>query len=296
MAAMDRSQLPLNALRAFEVAARHLNLTRAAVELCVTQAALSHQIRKLEEKLDVTLFRRVPRGLVLTEEGEALLPVLTEALDLIAERLHRFGDERFREVLNVGVVSSFAAEWLLPRLDDFQTCHPAIDVRIYTNNNRVNIAEEGLNLAIRFGDGNWRATHSVRLLDAPFSLFCHPAVAERLKAPADLQNETLLRSYRGSEWTAWFSSYALPEPVLRGPVFDSSLAIAEMAARGMGVGLLPAVMFAGWVKDRRLCRPFPLEIDMGAYWLSSLQADAETIGSRAFRGWLLQRLAGGDAT
>ena len=251
---MDRPQLPLNALRAFEVAARHLNLTRAAVELCVTQAALSHQIKKLEEKLDVTLFRRVPRGLILTEEGEALLPVLTEALDRISERLHRFGDDHFKEVLRIGVVSSFAAEWLLPNLEEFQSLHPTIDVRIYTNNNRVNIAEEGLDLAIRFGDGNWRATHSVRLLNTPFSLFCHPSVADRMSKPADLLNETLLRSYRSTEWGFWFSAHGLPEPVLRGPVFDSSLVIAELAARGAGVGLLPAAIFGRWVDEGRPAR------------------------------------------
>ncbi len=140
---MDRQQLPLNALRAFEAAARHLNLSRAAIELCVTQAALSHQIRGLEDRLGVKLFRRVPRGLVLTDEGLALVPVLTRSFDGIADVLDRFADGRFRETLAVGVVGSFAVSWLMPRLADFERRYPTIDLRIFVNNNRVDLAGEG---------------------------------------------------------------------------------------------------------------------------------------------------------
>ena len=136
---MDRPNLPLNALRAFEAAARHLTLTHAAVELCVTQAALSHQIRNLEDRLGVALFRRVPRGLVLTEEGVALAPVVTAALDSIGETLDRFSGGRFHEALNLGVVGTFAIGWLIPRLPEFEAAHPEVDLRIFTNNNRVTI-------------------------------------------------------------------------------------------------------------------------------------------------------------
>lgn len=136
---MIRPHLPLNALRAFEAAARHQNLTRAAAELCVTQAALSHQIKQLEARLGVVLFQRLPRGVALTDEGLRLHPVLTEAFDRIAGTLQRFAGGRYRETLSVGVVGTFAAGWLLPRLDAFHAAHPDIELRVYTHNNRVDL-------------------------------------------------------------------------------------------------------------------------------------------------------------
>ena len=141
---MIRPHLPLNALRAFEASARHLSFTRAAVELFVTPAAVSHQVKSLEAQLNVTLFKRLPRGLLLTSEGETLLPVLRESFDRIAETLERFEGGHYREVLTVGAVGTFAVGWMLPRLADFQAKHPFIDLRLSTNNNRVDVAAEGL--------------------------------------------------------------------------------------------------------------------------------------------------------
>ena len=121
---MLHSHLPLNALRAFEAAARHLSFTRAAIELCVTQAAVSHQVKSLEAQLTVTLFKRLPRGLMLTREGETLLPVVRESFDRIAHTLGQFEGGHYREVLTVGAVGTFAVGWLLPRLPDFQSRYP----------------------------------------------------------------------------------------------------------------------------------------------------------------------------
>ena len=284
---MDRPQLPLNALRAFEVASRHLNLTRAAIELCVTQTALSHQIRGLEERLGVTLFRRVPRGLVLTEEGVMLAPVLTRVLNEMSDALDRFSSGQYHETINLGVVSSFATEWLLPRLGAFHELHPSIDLRIHTNNNRVDLAGEGLDIAIRFGDGSWHGTAAAYLMSAPMTVLCSPELADRIGTVEDLLQMPLLRSYRASEWEQWFAIHGLRAPQLRGPVFDNSLAIAEMAARSFGIGLLPAVLFANWVDDGRLTRPFPTQFEAGDYWLTRLHATTETAGQLAFREWLL---------
>jgi LysR family transcriptional regulator of beta-lactamase len=152
---MDRSRLPLTALRAFEAAARHLNVTRAALELRVTQAAVSHHVKLLEEQLGVPLFRRLPRGLMLTDEGAVLVPMLNDTFDRMAATLDRFAGGRLREIVNVGVVGTFATGWLLPRLAEFNALHPFVDLRIMTNNNRVDLAGEGLNFAIRYGDGAW---------------------------------------------------------------------------------------------------------------------------------------------
>lgn len=283
---MDRPQLPLNALRAFEVASRHLNLTRAAIELCVTQTALSHHIRGLEERLGVTLFRRVPRGLMLTEEGVMLAPVLTRTFNEMSDTLDRFSSGQYHETINLGVVSSFATEWLIPRLATFYDQHPSIDLRIHTNNNRVDLAAEGLDLAIRFGDGSWHGTAATHLMPAPMTAMCSPDWAARIETVEDMLSAPLLRSYRVSEWKEWFALHNLPAPQLRGPVFDNSLAIAEMAARSHGIGLLPAVLFESWIDDGRLTRPFSAQIEIGGYWLTRPHTALETAGQTTFREWI----------
>jgi len=183
---MERPNLPLNALRAFEAAARHLNVTRAALELRVTQAAVSHHIKTLEDQLGTSLFRRLPRGLALTDEGAALAPMLNDAFDRVGAALDRVADGRFTETLNVGVVGAFAAGWLITRLDDFAARHPRIDLRIMTNNNRVDLAGEGLDLAVKFGDGAWHGVEATAVLDAPLTPLCAPAIARRLHEPSDL--------------------------------------------------------------------------------------------------------------
>jgi LysR family transcriptional regulator of beta-lactamase len=284
---MDRPQLPLNALRAFEAAARHLSFTRAGLELCVSQAAVSHQVGALEERLGTTLFRRLPRGLALTDEGSALVPVLSEAFDRIGATLDRLVDGRFHEVLTVGVVGTFATGWLLPRLTGFTSANPTVDLRIHTNNNRVDLAGEGLDLAIRFGDGAWHGIESTPLMAAPMTALSAPHVAGRLKTPQDLAGETLLRSYRRDEWPLWFEAAGAPCPPIRGPVFDSSPAMATAAASGAGVALLPARMFEAELADDRLVRPFAAEIDAGRYWLTRLRSRPETAAMRAFAGWLV---------
>ncbi|GKS84632.1 LysR family transcriptional regulator [Acidovorax sp. SUPP1855] len=279
--------LPLNALRAFEVSARHLNLTRAAQELCVTQTAVSQHIRNLEERLGKPLFRRLPRGLALTDEGLALLPVLADAFGRIAGALEQFSDTRPREVLTVGAVGTFAVGWLLPRLREFQQACPFVDLRLLTHNNRVDIAGEGLDCAIRFGDGAWHGTEADRLLEAPLSAMCAPSIAPRLRAPADLAHESLLRSYRADEWAAWFSAAGVPCPLVRGTVFDSSLALAEAAAQGAGVALLPVRLFQRELQQGRLVQPFGTHIALGAYWLTRLKSRPPSAALQAFRGWLL---------
>ena len=287
---MDRPNIPLNALRAFEAAARHLTLSKAAVELCVTQAALSHQIRNLEDRLGVRLFRRVPRGLVLTQEGAALAPVVTSSLDAMATTLDRFSGGRYHEALHVGVVATFATGWLIPRLAGFEAAHPEVDLRIFANNNRVSIPGEGLDLAIRFGDGSWHGLRAERIFDAPLTPMCATDRAQAIASPADLHHQPLLRSYRSSEWERWFEGMGLPCPPLRGPMLDSSIALAQMASQGQGVALLPAALLTHWTETGRLVTVFDHSIDAGAYWLTRLQSRPETSGMRSFREWLRQEL------
>jgi LysR family transcriptional regulator of beta-lactamase len=284
---MNLSHLPLNALRAFEAAARQLSFTRAGLELRVTQAAVSHQVKTLEELLGTPLFRRLPRGLALTEEGEALLPVLSAAFRGIGAALEGVEGGRLREVLTLGAVGTFVTGWLLPRLAEFRAAHPFVDLRLMTNNNRVDLAGEGLDCAIRFGDGAWHSTEATRLFAAPFSPLCAPGIARRLRQPADLLGETLLRSYRTDEWPRWFDVVKLPAPAARGFVFDSSLTMAEAASQGAGIALLPARMFEHALAKGRLVRPFAAEVTLGSYWLTRLKSRGETPAMAAFRLWLL---------
>lgn len=284
--------LPLNALRAFESSARHLSFTRAARELNVTQAAVSQQVRSLEERLGARLFKRLPRGLGMTDEGLALLPVLSDAFGRIDAVLTQFEGGHFHEVLTVGVVGTFAVGWLMPRLNRFRAAHPFVELRLLTHNNLVDFAVEGFDFAIRFGDGQWPGTQAAALLDAPFTVLCAPELAKRVRAPRDLASETLLRSYRTDEWALWFAAAGLSPGAIRGPVFDSSRLMVEAAMQGAGAALAPARMFERELQAGRLVRPFELEVSTGSYWLSWVKSKRMTPAMQAFRTWIVAEAAG----
>ncbi|VTU20865.1 HTH-type transcriptional activator AmpR [Variovorax sp. SRS16] len=288
---MTRPHLPLNALRAFESSARHLSFTLAASELNVTQAAVSQQVRGLEARLGVALFRRLPRGLALSDEGHALLPVLVDAFGRMEAVIQQFDNGHFFEVLTVGVVGTFAVGWLMPRLRLFQESCPFIDLRLMTHNNVVDLAAEGLDFAIRFGDGSWQGMQAEHLMDAPLTVLCAPAVAARIARPLALAHETLLRSYRPDDWPGWFAAAGMACPAIRGPVFDSSRLMVEAAMQGAGAALAPASMFAQELDDGRLVRPLEIEVMTGSYWLTRLRSRPQSQAMQAFRQWLLEQTA-----
>ncbi|QCP52842.1 LysR family transcriptional regulator [Trinickia violacea] len=289
-----RPRLPLNALRAFESSARHLSFTRAALELNVTQAAVSQQVRSLEDRLGATLFKRLPRGLAITDEGRALLPVLTDAFGRIENVLKQFEGGHFHEVLTVGVVGTFAVGWLMPRLKRFREQHPFVELRLLTNNNLVDLAAEGLDVAIRFGDGVWPATHNVLLLDAPLNVLCTPRIAKRLAVPSDLAREILLRSYRADEWDKWFEAAGLEPWPVNGPVFDSSRLMVEAAVQSAGIALAPPRMFVRELQTGLLACPFDTEVKTGSYWLTWLKSRRMSPAMQVFRNWILDE-AGNEA-
>lgn len=293
---MTRRYIPLKSLRAFEAAARHLSFTNAAIELNVTHSAVSQQVKQLEDLLNCQLFVRVPRGLMLTPEAEHLLPVLLESFDRIAQSLDFFSARQVREKLLVGVVGTFANGFLLPRLPEFQQKFPQIELQLSTNNNRLDIAAEGLDLAIRFGSGAWHGVHADFLCESPLTPMCTPDIAARLKSPADLLNFTLLRSYRRDEWSSWLQKAGGPllppsQPVV---VFDSSVTMLAAAEQGVGIALAPAAMFSHLLAQGRIVRPFQTELVLGSYWLTRLQSKPETAAMRDFSQWLtttIQELA-----
>jgi LysR family transcriptional regulator of beta-lactamase len=282
---MTPASLPLNALRAFEASARHLNFTRAAEELFVTQGAVSHQIRSLEARLGVPLFRRLPRGLALTDEGVALLPGLSQSFARIGELLDQVHGGVRRQPLVVGVVNTFAVGWLLPRLQSFRAGHPRVDLRLRTHNNKVDLVAEGLDLAIQFGDGAWPGLEASELAGGELSPLCSPRIAAQLRRPADLARFDLLRSYRADEWPRWFAEAGVEAPTARGVVFDSSIAMVAAAERSYGVALAPPAMFAAELARRRLAQPFPIRVSAGAYYLTRPRSRALSEAGAAFLAW-----------
>ena len=238
-----------------------LSLTRAAEELNVTQAAISHQVRQLESQLGVELFRRLPRGLALTDEALNLLPILQQAFGRIENALAQAETGFTREIISVGVVGTFASCWLLPRLAQFATAHPFIDIRISTHNNKVDIAAEGLDFAIRYGAGTWPGIEStVAVCRAGHATLQSDPSHRRLRSPDDFSGKTLLRSYFVDDWRLWFEvAGAAPKSPVYGPIFDSSLTMVRCAEQGLGVALTPPVMFqrrhrrGDWCNRSRPC-------------------------------------------
>jgi len=227
----------------------------------------------------------------MTDEGRALLPVLTDTFGRIEAVLKQFEGGHFHEVLTVGVVGTFAVGWLMPRLKLFRQTQPFVELRLLTHNNLVDLAGEGLDFAIRFGEGVWPATHNVLLLDAPFAVLCAPEIAERLAEPCDLAKETLLRSYRTDEWINWFAAAGLEPWAANGPIFDSSRLMVEAAIQGAGIALAPPRMFVRELQTGRLVRPFDTEVETGSYWLTWLKSRHMSPAMQVFRNWILEEAA-----
>lgn len=282
---MQLSNFSLNTLRAFEAAARHLNFSRAAQELCVTPAAVSHQVKALEQHLGRALFRRTTRGLVLTDEGAALAPTVQGAFERLAHTLQALAQDGPRDVLTVGVVSSFACGLLLDHLPAFEARHPRIELRLLANNNLVDLAAARLDCAIQFGDGAWRSVHATPLCAAPLAPLCAPQIAARLRAPAHLAGVTLLRSYR-QEWPLWFAAAGLAPMAARGLVFDSSVAMVQAAMAGHGVALAPPSMFSRELRSGALVQPFAVVVHAGSYWLTRQLSSEPSAAFGAFSAWL----------
>ncbi|SQI43694.1 HTH-type transcriptional activator AmpR [Leminorella richardii] len=261
------------------------------MELYVTQAAVSQQVRMLEERLGMVLFKRLPRGLEMTDEAQALFAVLTDVFGQIENIFNKFESGGYREVLTVAAVGTFAVGWLFPRLEKFRQLHPFVELRLRTNNNVVNLAAEGLDFAIRFGSGSWPSTHNDMLLNAPLSVLCTAETAQRLNTPADLLKENLLRSYRVEEWDSWFAAAGLAAERVNGLVFDSSRLMVEAAIHTGGVALAPPKMFTRELEAAQLVRPFDIDVDMGSYWLTHLKSKPITPAMEIFRDWIVKEAA-----
>jgi LysR family glycine cleavage system transcriptional activator len=291
------SELPsLNALRAFEAAARRGSMKAAAAELFVTPGAVSQQIKSLEESLGAPLFRRLKGGLTLTETGAALYPVLRESFESIARALERLKRREQAGPLTVSVLPSFAAKWLVPRLGRFRERHPEIDVRISANVHLADFTREDVDVGIRHGQGEYPGLRSDRLLSVPLYPVCSPRLlngGHPLREPADLRFHTLLHDDSPREWRRWLKLHGVRGvDAERGPVFNDAAMAVEAAVEGQGVAMTRAELAEQDLAEGRLVKPFDLSLPIeAAYYFVSPEAVADWPKVVAFREWLLEEVA-----
>jgi LysR family transcriptional regulator, glycine cleavage system transcriptional activator len=283
---------PLAALRAFESAARHLSFTRAAQELHVTQTAISHQIRALEERLEVRLFRRLPRGLVLTEEAQRYLPAVRDAFARLETATAELLAGRAGGTLTASVLPSFAAKWLVPRLGRFRAAHPDIDLRISTSQHLVDFAREDVDIGIRMGRGHYPGLRVDRLFGETLVPVCSPALLEgepALRRPEDLKHHVLLHEDDETGWRLWLELAGVEGvDVSRGLTLTDAAMVVQAAAEGQGVALGRTALAASDIAAGRLVRPFDVSMPHDlAYYLVCPEASAERPRTAAVRAWLL---------
>lgn len=297
---MSRRLAPLNALRAFEAAARHLSFTRAAEELNVTPAAISHQVKTLEEYCGAPLFRRMTRALLLTDAGQEVLPLLREGFDRLAEASARLESDRDHAVLTVSAAPSLAARWLVTRLEQFRAAHPDIDVRLDASERLVDFARDGVDLAIRYGAGHYPGLHVECLFRADVFPVCSPALAEMLRQPADLAGQALIHvdwTSRGDtwpNWPMWLKAAGVADRVNaeRGPRFTDVHLAVQTAIDGHGVVLASEVLVADDLAAGRLARPFEtLAATEFGYYIVCPREQAGSAGCSAFTAWLREEAA-----
>src|SRR5262245_52496153 len=227
----------LNALKAFEAAARHESFTRAAEELCVTQGAVSHQVKALEEALGVQLFNRERQRLVITEAGREYLAVIRDALDRIAVGTERLLQRQASGALTLSTSPDFAAKWLVHRLGRFAEAHPDIDLRVSATLHHVDFAREEVDLAVRHGDGHWAGLHVERLCVEQLFPVCSPKLGARLSKPADVLKLKLLHLEGSNEWSRWFDSAGVAADPSPGLVLNRASMLIDAAVDGQGIAL-----------------------------------------------------------
>ncbi len=297
---MDRRMPPLNALRVFEAAARHLSFTKAAAELNVTQAAVSHQIKALEAHLGLALFRRLPRALRLTEAGQVYLPTIHDALERIARATADLGRDDATGPLKVSTLPSFAARWLVMRLQRFQHLHPDIDVLLTTTRDLVDFSRDDIDVAIRFGLGHWPGLASRFVLREEVFPVCSPALMEgtpSLRRPEDLAHQTLLHDDYLVTWDAWLAIAGVTGvDAQRGPRFTDSALVLQAAVNGQGVALARGVLAADDLDAGRLVRPFAFSVPGDfAYFLVAPDRSFQRPKVAAFSAWVLTEACAPDA-
>jgi len=290
---------PLSAVRVFEAAARHENFTKAAAELGMTQAAVSYQIRILEERLGAPLFARSKRRVTLTEAGKRAAPVISGAFDTLADAFSTISADN-ENVLAISTAPTFASAWLAPRLGAFQVSHPDLAVRLETGNRLVDFISEDVDVAIRIGKGPWAGLRQHFLLRSHFSPICSPEFRDqhRLERPEQLLDLARL-SPDDNWWKIWLAEVGveLGEEVHRpGIMLDSQIMEANAVLAGHGVALMTPHFWMKELKSGRMVQPFPhIRLSETCYWLVYPEHKRNQPKIRAFREWLLAEMSAASA-
>jgi len=287
---MARNLPPLVALRAFEAAARNGSFVGAAQELSITPAAVSQQVRYLEERLKVSLFIRHTRSIESTPIGAEYAAALGIAFDQIAAASERVRVDDHNDRLTIATTPSFAAQWLMPRLIRFQNQHPELDVRLSTSNALADFARHDVDVAVRYGMGEWSGLSAELLLRTEHFPVCSPALLNGqfpLKTPSDLRHQTMLH-LMVDEWTEWLVAAGVGELVgRRGPQYSDAGLLTQAASEGHGVALGQWVLVADDLAAGRLVEPFALRIPSDhAYYVVAPSGSLDRPKVLAFRRWL----------
>lgn len=288
---------PLNALRVFESAARHLSFTKAAEELHVTPGAVSQQIKALEDFLQTPVFRRQKRSLLLTDEAQASLPILREGFDKLAEAGKILAAKADSSRLTVSVAPSLASKWLVPRLDRFQAAHPEIDVWVSADMDVVDFAVDDVDLAIRYGPGQYPDLEVEHLMAEKIVPVCSPQLmtgTHPLKSPEDLTHHTLLHDSSTDKdpncptWPMWLKAAGVcHKEGERGLKFNQSSLVIEAAVAGKGVALAKAALALADLEAARLVIPFDLTTPTDfAYYIVNPPSKSSSAAVGAFKQWL----------
>ena len=287
----------LNALKAFEAAARHESFTRAAEELCVTQGAVSHQVKALEVELGIKLFNRERQRLIITDAGRDYLAVLRDAFDRIAAGTERLVQRQTSGVLTVSTSPDFAAKWLVHRLGRFAEAHPSIDLRISATLHHVDFAREDVDLAVRHGDGSWPGLDVVRLSSEQLFAVCSPKLLEgrrgRIRKPSDVLKFPLLHLDDRKDWAKWLETAGVAGAELsQGPVLNRASMVIDAAVDGQGIALARTTLAAWDLISGRLVRPLPETLRLSkTYWIICPKATSTLPKIATFRDWLLAEAA-----
>jgi LysR family glycine cleavage system transcriptional activator len=297
---MPRRLPALNALKAFEAAARYESFTRAAEELCVTQGAVSHQVKALEAELGLKLFSRERQRLIITDAGRAYLNVVRDAFDRIANGTERLLQRQNAGALTVSTSPNFAAKWLVHRLSRFAEAHPNVDLRISASLHHVDFAREDIDLAIRHGDGQLPGLHVTRLCPEELFPVCSPKLLDGnqpLRRPADLGRHTLLHVNDRQDWSRWLQAANVDSvDASRGPVLNQASMAIDAAVDGQGVALARSALAAWDLLGGRLVRPFSLALPAPfSYWIVCPKATANLPKVAVFTEWLLTEAAADNA-
>jgi LysR family glycine cleavage system transcriptional activator len=289
---MARRLPPLNSLKCFEAAGRLLSFTEAARELNVTQAAISHQIKVIEEFLDLSLFERYPRRLALSEQGKALLPDVTEAFDRVSQAISSISQEQHSNLLSVRLAPSFAAKWLSPRLKYFWLQFPEIDLCLYHTHGAVDFERGEIDIAVTYGKGDWPGVVADKLLGLDFFPVCSPAFLRNDKPLTELDNlryYSLLHDANYECWRDWLELAGVQGiDSDKGTIIDDTNVLIQAAIDGQGIALGSSTFVEDHLESGKLIKPFDINlVNDFCYYVVCPESHLKNPAVRAFKEWLL---------